>query len=375
MTKDPTSHDDGHESSPNRVDDGDIAALEQQFQDRGDAYARATVVRREPPVSANVGDRAIVTAEGDLYGWVGGAACAQTVVKTQAKAVLESGQPKLVGIAPDPARLERTGLDAFPMTCHSEGVLEVFIEPVAPTTSLLLVGSSPITRSLARLAGDLSLDVTLVAPQEGEFDVPDETEILVSVDHEDLAAAMGPDPLVVVASMGEFDARGIAAGVLADARYIGLVASNERASEEIDRVAGLLEREPEAVRSAVTNPAGVDIVARTPAEIAAAILAELVDVRSTSGTAGAGPPTAETEPGHQAPSTDAGSDDAEAGAGEEVAPEAAIDPVCDMTVETADASATVDYEGETYYFCCHGCADSFRTEPEAYLDGDVEAQP
>jgi xanthine dehydrogenase accessory factor len=404
MTKDTTSHDDepATASTPSRVDDGDIAALEQQLRERGVAFARATVVRREPPVSANVGDRAIVTAEGDLYGWVGGAACAQTVVKTQAKNVLESGQPTLVGIAPDPERLARPGLETFPMTCHSDGVLEVFIEPVAPTTSLVLVGDEPITQSLARLAGELSLSVTLVAPQEGEFDVPAGTEVLVSVDPEELAATMGPDPLVVVASMGEFDARGIAAGVLADARYLGLVASDERASAEIDRAAGLLGRDPEAVRSAVTNPAGVDIVARSPAEIAAAILAELVDVRSTRGSAAAedtsaGSPSERTpvettsertsdEPvsartpdeatrERDSAETEESTVDEFGDHAGEIYPAEAIDPVCGMTVDTDDPPATVEYDDEPYYFCCHGCADSFRTAPETHLDGNVEASP
>jgi xanthine dehydrogenase accessory factor len=341
MTRDETRRE---ESS----DDG--AALERALAERGEAYARVTVVRREPPVSANVGDRAVVTRSGEIHGWIGGMSCAQSIVSEEATAAIEDGEPRLLGIAPDPDTVDRPGVSAFPMQCHSEGVLELFVEPVTPAPELLVVGGSPIARSLARLAAELPVDVTLVDPDGDADGLPTGTTVTTTTDPDDLAAEVGTAPLVVVASMGGYDARGVAAGVRADAGYIGLVASDARCTEVIERAADLLDRDPDAVRAAVTNPAGVDIAAHTPPEIAASILAEVVDVRARAGG------------GTEEAATDDADGDTDA-----------TDPVCGMTVTPGEAAASVDHDGETYHFCCRGCADSFRADPAAYLEEDSTA--
>jgi len=359
------------EESAREADTGvDVSAVEADLAARDQSYARATVVRREPPVSANVGDRAVVTADGDLHGWVGGAACAQSIVTREAKRSIESGAARLIGIAPDPETVARSGLDAYPMRCHSEGVLEVFLEPVAPTTDLVVVGDSPVAQSLARLASELAVDVTLVVDDaDAARDVPEATAILGTVDPAEVADAVGDAPLVVAASMGQYDARGVAAGVLADAPYVGLVASDERAAEDTERAADLAGVDVETVRAAVTNPAGVDIAAYAPAEIAVSLLAEVVDV-----TAQTPSDIAAAQTGGE---TDESADDsAGESAGDEPtdAPASAVDPVCGMTVEDTADAPSVDHDGETYYFCCHGCADSFRDEPESYLGDDPEVE-
>lgn len=341
MTRDETRRD---ESS----DDG--TTLERTLAERGEAYARVTVVRREPPVSANVGDRAVVTRSGEIHGWIGGMSCAQSIVSEEATAAIEDGEPRLLGIAPDPDTVDRPGVSAFPMRCHSEGVLELFVEPMTPAPELLVVGGSPIARSLVRLAAELPVDVTLVDPDGDADDLPSGTTVTTATDPGEVAGAVGTAPLVVVASMGGYDARGVAAGVRADAGYIGLVASDARCAEVIERAAGLLDRDPDAVRAAVTNPAGVDIAAHTPPEIAASILAEVVDVRARA--AGGAEDTA------------TGEADADA-----------TDPVCGMTVTPGEAATSVDHDGETYHFCCRGCADSFRADPAAYLSEEDSTAP
>ena len=383
MTHDETEHD-GDDSEDartlsGRIDDGDVSTLEAELQRKREPYARATVVRREPPASANVGDRAIVTADGGLHGWIGGAACAQSIVTKEGTEAIERGSPALIGIAPDPDTVDRPGLEAYPMSCHSEGVLELFVEPVAPTTELVIVGDSPVAQTLARLGSELAVDITLVAGNGSEtVDVPEETTVLTTVDPETIAESIGREPLVVVASMGKYDARGIAAGVLADAPYIGLIASDNRAAEDIERAAGLIDRDPKTVAAAVTNPAGVDISAYTPAELAASLLAEVVDVRSRVSPA-SGAESAETgdeDSAHDGQSGTDSTENPEAGDGStDDALEEAIDPVCEMTVDPAEAAATVDHDGETYYFCCHGCADSFENDPGAYLESEPEASP
>ncbi len=361
--------------------DGDVSELERALSARGEPYARATVVRREPPVSANVGDRALVTVDGELHGWIGGAACARSIVLREAREVIETGAPRLVGIAPDPGTIDRPGLEAFPMTCHSEGVLEVFLEPVTPRPELVIVGDSPIAHALARLTRELRLDVTLVASNaDAARDVPPATRILETVDPERIADAVGGSPLVVVASMGEYDASGIAAGVLAGSPYVGLVASGPRADAEIERAADLIGKDPESVRAAVTTPAGVDVAAHTVAEIAASLLAEVVDARATLGTVTVStkerPNPAEKEDVNDL-EDDVESDDGESDDGEsdERTPSnaPAVDPVCGMAVDPADAAATVTHDGTTYSFCCEGCADAFESDPTAHVAGNLEA--
>jgi len=371
---DPDGSGDGEAPEANAADadaaDGDVAALEREFEERGEPYARVTVVRREPPVSANVGDRAVVTADGDLRGWIGGAACAQTTATSQAQAALEAGEPRLVGIAPDPDTVDRPGLEAFPMHCHSEGVLELFVEPVNPTTTLLVVGDSPIARSVARLARDLAVDVTVVDPEGGDHG---EATTLATTKPEEIAEAVGRAPLVVVASMGQFDARGVAAAVRAEAPYVGLVASEKRGGEVIDRAAALLDTDPDSVADAVTSPAGIDVGARTPAEIAVSILAEVVEARSEAGLVGGAVDAAAS-----ADATDVDADatdvdaDADGASDDDVTPELATDPVCGMDADP-ETAPSVEYDGETYYFCCEGCAGSFREDPESYLDEESAA--
>ncbi|MDF9745228.1 XdhC family protein [Natrinema salsiterrestre] len=382
MTADTPDADDETTSDRTAVaTDGDLAEREHALRDREEPYARATVVRREPPVSANVGDRALVTANGDLHGWVGGAACAQSRVASEARAAIAEGEPRLIGLAPDPDDVDRPGLAAFPMMCHSEGTLEIFVEPMIPATRLLVVGDSPIARSLVTLATELDVEIAVVDPDAAAADLPDRATVISTLEPDEIADAVGAGPFVVVASMGEYDARGVAAGVLADAPYVGLVASDSRADEVVERAAGLLDRDPDAVREAVTNPAGVDISATTGPEIATSLLAELIDVRADSETtvasgSGSSGGSADGE------STDAGDADATAEAPDSggtdatddstSADERVTDPVCGMAVDPAD-SASVAHDGTTYYFCCHGCADSFRTDPDEYLATDEEA--
>lgn len=370
----------------------DVSAVERLLAARDEPYARATVVRREGPVSANVGDRAVVTAEGDLYGWVGGAACAQSVVEREARRAIEDGEPCLIGIAPDPEDVDRSGLDAFPMRCHSEGVVEVFLDPVVPSTELVVVGDSPVAHSLVRLAEELDYEITLVVDDaDAARAVPDGTNVLATIDPEEIAASVGVAPLVVVASMGQFDARGIAAGALADAPYVGLVASDERATADTARAADLADTDLETVRAAVTNPAGVDVAAHSPPEIAASLLAEVVDVQTETGSGVAATADAATE--ERAAEADASENTGTVAVADEnvtaagrtpadghgdqltdEAPAMATDPVCGMSVDTGDPAATLDYDGERYYFCCLGCADSFEDDPEAYLDSDDGAE-
>jgi xanthine dehydrogenase accessory factor len=296
----------------------DLAAEEAVLAGRREPYARVTVVWSRSPVSARAGDAALVTEDGRLRGWVGGS-CAEPVVVREALAALSEGTPRLVHLAPPGAlRPERDGLVVAPVTCASEGSLEVFVEPRLPAPHLVAVGRSPLVEALATMAGAVGFDVTVYERDGGELDLA--------------KAGAGPDSYVVVATMGRYDEDAVEAALATGARYVALVASERRAKTVL---AGVAEED----RARVHAPAGLDLGDLPHIEIAVAILAQIVAEKATS------PPVAAVR--------------------EE--PEKALDPVCGMTVEIAAAADRFEHEGVTYWFCATGCRRRFERDPAAFL--------
>jgi xanthine dehydrogenase accessory factor len=300
---------------------------------RGQAFALATVVWRQPPSSSQSGARAIITSDGELRGWIGGA-CAEPVVIREAQRAIAEGTARLLllgtpdqfgGAVPD-------GMTVIPISCQSEGALEVYIEPVLPVPHLVIVGDSPMTRTLASLTGALGWHTDLVRG-------PDFT-----AEHADERA------MIVVATQGHGDEEVLERAVAARPAYLGLVGSRRRGAT----VLGYLQDRgvPKDQLDRVRVPAGLDLGRTTHQEIAVAILAELVQLRASGALAGAG--AAATGSARRAGS-------------EEVRPAArsAQDPVCGMTVAT-DSSRPVRHEGTDYWFCCAGCRQAFEQDPDAY---------
>jgi xanthine dehydrogenase accessory factor len=220
---------------------------------RGEPFVLATVMRVLRPASTRRGDRALVTGEGALHGWVGGD-CSEHIVVREALAALAEGEPRLVRICPPGADLEvPDDVVVAESLCASEGTVEVLIEPCLPTPLLAVVGDSPAARTLARLARDIGWRLS-----DG---------VVTEVD------------AVVVASMGRGDEEALAAALATRAHYVGLVASARRAQSVLAtmREEGIGEESLARVHS----PAGLDLGASAQEEIAVAILAQLVAWRHT----------------------------------------------------------------------------------------------
>ncbi|HEY3907376.1 MAG TPA: XdhC family protein [Streptosporangiaceae bacterium] len=315
-----------------------------ELERRGEAFALATVVWRQGPSSSQLGSRAIITTSGELLGWIGGA-CAEPSVIRQAKQVITDGKPRLLllgtadelpsaawfgGSLPD-------GMTVVPISCQSEGALEVYVEPVLPVPQLVVVGRSPMAQTLT----DLALAIGWRARR---------------LDWSDFTSAdAGERSMVVVATQGHGDEEAIERAAAARPGYLGLVASRRRGEALLGYLA---ERGvPQDQLDRVRVPAGLDLGHTSHVEIAVAVLAELVQLRAAGEI---GPPVAPSEAGACAAT----------GAGPAVvsAADEAIDPVCGMTVTIRDSAIRpVTYESETYYFCCAGCRQRFESDPGSYL--------
>jgi xanthine dehydrogenase accessory factor len=301
--------------------------------DRGEEFALATVVWRQAPSSGQTGARALVTADGQVHGFIGGA-CAEPVVIREAQRVIQSREARLLflGTTDEPTTAVPDGMVYVPMSCQSEGALQVFIEPVVPVIDLLVVGRSPMVHLLVELANALGWSARAA-------DVP-------GLD----ADGIHERSLVVIATQGHGDEEALELAARARPAFLGLVASRKRGDSLLEYVA---ERGvPRDLLDRVHTPVGLDLGHTSHREIAVAVLAELVQLRA----AGAFSTTTER---------------ATAQAATEGTTEA-IDPVCGMTV-TVDASGWSanmhEQAGTTYHFCCVGCRDRFAADPAPYLAG------
>jgi xanthine dehydrogenase accessory factor len=345
----------------------DILRLAAELEARGEPFALATVVRREAPSSARSGDVAIVTADGAFHGWVGGTCTRPTVIR-EAKAALADGAPRLIALSPDGGDDIRAGVRGLPMTCHSGGSVDVHIDPVLPAPVLYVLGVTPAARALADLGAGAGFATVAVDPEADEEAFPRATRVLTEIDPAAEPAAAG-GRFVVVATQGQWDEAGIRQGLALEPEWIGVVASRKRFGE----MRALLEDggvDPAAL-DRVEAPAGVDIGAVTPAEIAVSVLAGLVRHRRGGPRPEARPAAAEKPETAKAPPPSGATIPVD----RDSAPgELPLDPVCHMRVEPAVGVPSADYQGGTYWFCCGGCREKFLADPERYLETAEETQ-
>jgi xanthine dehydrogenase accessory factor len=381
-----------------------------QLKQGGLSFTTATVVSRRAPVSSHLGDRAIVFADGRMEGFVGGS-CSREIVRKQALEALRLGKPRLVLIRPD-ATLEtlQHAADAesivVPMTCASEGAVDVYLEPHARARVLLVAGFTPVAEKVASLAFMLEYEVVRIVTREEMRDLELSGIRLVALN--DLAEFLAQQPeadrssmAAIVASQGHYDEPTLEALLNAHVGFIGLLASRKRAAT----VRELLELQgmEAGLTAQIRNPVGLDIDAKTPGEVAVSIIAEVIQARAS------GAPMFTNSSGYDAqahkvrvletsvsmgtPSQtqiknivldgvarNSGSRDAPVGA-HHVAPAStltvglpservgyAISPVDGEEIEIATAIHFAELEGVTYYFTCPNCKRRFLKNPAQYLE-------
>lgn len=387
-------------------------------------FALATVVRSERPTSGKPGNAALIDPDGIMHGWIGGS-CTRSEVIRHALEALRLGEPRLLAFGADEGRPD--DLVKVSMSCASGGKVEVHINPVLPAPVLLVVGDSPVALALLRLGRAMRYRTVAAASSIEEMsDLADEHA-------EDLAARAGllasrpPGTrlFAVVATMGREDERTLALLAGTGSDYLGVVASPKRMRSVRAVLAGLGLGDDAIGR--IRGPAGLDLGAEQPEEIAVSILAEIVgETRrgggggATAAAAGGGEEAGDSERSGGRRAADAsgraiknvaragaaggggGTADAVDGAGPAGAgggasavasgpgggsgtadPDPAgrgnppinadatsaaawaTDPVCGMTVPVAGSASAV-HGGRTLYFCCEGCRGLFESTPEVF---------
>jgi xanthine dehydrogenase accessory factor len=280
-----------------------LARRAEQLADRGEPFTTATVVRVERPTSAKPGNVALVLADGTIEGFVGGD-CAEQSVREYALKAIESGEPVLLRVVPFGGEEER-GVVTVQNPCLSGGMIEVFIEPVVPAPRVLVEGDLPISHALLRLGGELGLEMV-----GGDFEVR-------------------PDDLALVAAgHGRDELPALKAALEAELPYVGLVASRRRGQGVLGELRA--DGVPPELLDRIDTPAGFNIGARTPEEIALSILARIVEARRRRKDT-----------------------------------VTAVDPICGMTVTVVPGTPSLVRAGETVYFCREGCKAAFELQHAA----------
>jgi xanthine dehydrogenase accessory factor len=306
----------------------------------------ATVVSCDPPTSARSGDKAVITADGRLFGWVGGS-CSEPIVRREALRALAEKTPRVVRIIPA-ANADQTGPTGRPgeltmaTTCPSGGSLEIFVEPRMPRPLLVVFGGSPAARTLVQLGSLTGFGTCAVHVGGRPEDFPAADLVLSTVD---LAAARpGPDTWAVVATMGHYDEDALEAALAHPEVNVGLVASARRgrATLEVLRQRGV----DDTTLARVRFPAG-GVRGDQQEEIALFALTEIVSARRAAGRERRG---AEVETATFA-----------------------TDPVCAMPVDIASTPYRSARGETTFYFCGAGCQERFEREPELYAAGSSPA--
>lgn len=236
-------------------------------------FAIATVVRTEDLTSAKAGAKALIDSQGDMEGWIGGG-CAQPAVRKAALQAIDDGRARLIRVRPGEVKQGGTGVEEYEAHCHSGGTLEIFVEPVLPRPSLMVLGASPVGRVLARLAHEVGYRVAVACRAEDASLYPGVERLIEGFV---LGDAAEPGGAVVVATQGRSDKPALEAALAMDTGYFAFVASRRKAAKIKQE---LLESGCDAARvNAIRAPAGLDITAVTPEEVAVAILGELIQFR------------------------------------------------------------------------------------------------
>lgn len=263
----------------------DILDIVSSRRATGEPFALATVVRTVAATAAKAGAKAVILSDGTISaGWIGGG-CARAAVLQAARESLLDGKPRLVSIQPPQllneqgfaADEERQGVRFVKNMCPSQGTMDIFVEPVLPHPQIVICGSSPVAVAIAELARRIGFVVTVCAPAAEQANF---TEVDRRIEGFELPNDKGARRFVVISTQGRCDEAALRAALAVEAEYVAFVGSRKKAEALKARLSAVgipLDR-----LAKLKAPAGLDLGAITPDEIALSILAEIVAVRRRS---------------------------------------------------------------------------------------------
>lgn len=301
-------------------------------------YALAMVVNRVAPSSGKPGDKAVILPDGTMKGWIGGG-CTRGIVLKEALLAIQQGKPRLVNISPgaenDPSR---KGVVTYNMTCQSGGSVDVYIEPVLPKPHILIMGRSHISMALCKLSKATGYQVSVVAYGADKITFPEAERVIDAVTLDE--KLITPNTYIIVCTQGEGDDVALKNAIESGATYVSFVSSMRKANS----IYNVLKKQGVKVEDLmrVKTPAGLNINAKLPEEVAISILAEIIS-------------KLREEKNQQSE-----------GVSQLNMAEYFINPVCNIPVQKSTAKHVINRKGVDYYFCCDGCRDTFVAQPEKY---------
>ena len=321
------------------------AALNQKNQ----AYATAIIVRRKVPSSGKPGDKAIIVADGTIHGWIGGG-CTRGIVLKEALMSLQDRQPRMVHISPDRIDADQKGTKLYSSICQCGGEVEVYIEPVLPKPQLRIFGTSHIAMALAKIAKAMEYRVDVVMTTADSNVFPEADTLIELSDF--TAQREYANQYMIVCTQGERDAEALYAAINAQPQFLAFVASKRKADVIFAELQDMGVT-PEQFNT-IKTPAGLDLGAKTPHEVAISILAQIIqDFRSVA-------PLAKYLRSENVAAIMAEAD-------------YYINPVCQVPIQRSSAKHVAEYKDQLFYFNCAACKAKFEKEPEKYMT-KAEAQ-
>ncbi len=271
----------------------DLLDVISEMKAKGEPFALATVVRTVAATAAKAGAKAVILPDGTVSeGWIGGG-CARAAFLKAAREALADGQPRLVSVQPldvlreqgiEPGE-ERAGVRFAKNMCPSHGTMDVFVEPVLPRPRIVVCGASPVAVAIAELARRIGFAVTACAPS---VDQAAFTEVDRRIEGYALPVGARGTRYIVVSTQGRGDEVALQAALTVEAEYVAFVGSRKKAAALKE---ALSARGVDPTRLAkLKAPAGLDLGAITPEEIALSILAEIVALRRGGQTRGVAAP-------------------------------------------------------------------------------------
>lgn len=267
---------------------GRILDLIERLRADGSDFCIATVVRTANATSAKAGAKAVVTPDGVLHGFVGGA-CVAGAVRKAGLEVLRHGAPSMIRVRPKEEvrqAQDSDGVPLHPSMCPSGGTVEIFLEPLGRAPRLVVCGASPVARALLLQGAALGYRLIAAAPEPEAVGPSDPVTTLDRYDFAELG--LGPRDAVVVATQGRRDREALTAALASGAGYLAMVGSRRKIETLAARLCRELAPEAAARLADLHGPAGLDIGAIEPEEIALSILAELVQLRRRGARGGVG---------------------------------------------------------------------------------------